>query len=233
MNLETFDWKNYEEFINYLFSLQDKKYRDFHFKLLKNNNIKLIGIKTPILKKIALSISKGNYLDFIKNNKHEYYEETLIHGLIISNTNNIDLLNDYLKYIDNWAVNDIVASSMKYFKKNQENGFILIKDYISSKNNWVVRFGYVLLLNYYINDLYIDEIIELIKKCNNNDYYVKMAVAWLISICFIKYKDKTIKLFENNNLDKFIINKSISKINDSYRVNKLDKKNIKKYRRIK
>ena len=199
MNLETFDWNNYKEFINYLFSLQDKKYRDFHFKLLKNDNIKLIGIKTPILKKIALSISKGNYLDFIKNNKHEYYEETLIHGLIISNTNNIDLLNDYLKYIDNWAVNDIVASSMKYFKKNQENGFILIKDYISSKNNWIVRFGYVLLLNYYINDLYIDEIIKLIKKCNNSDYYVKMAVAWLISICFIKYKYKTIKLFENNN----------------------------------
>lgn len=231
MNLETFDWNNYQEFINYLFSLQDKKYRDFHFKLLKNDNIKLIGIKTPILKKIALSISKGNYLDFIKNNKHEYYEETLILGLVISNTNNIDLLNDYLKYIDNWAVNDIVASSMKYFKKNQENGFILIKDYISSKNNWIVRFGYVLLLNYYINDLYIDDIIELIKKCNNSDYYVKMAVAWLISICFIKYKDKTIKLFENNNLDKFIINKSISKINDSYRVSKLDKKNIKKYKR--
>lgn len=230
MNLETFDWNNYQEFINYLFSLQDKKYRDFHFKLLKNGNIKLIGIKTPILKKIALSISKGNYLDFIKNNKHEYYEETLIHGLVISNTNNIDLLNDYLKYIDNWAVNDIVASSMKYFKKNQENGFILIKDYISSKNNWIVRFGYVLLLNYYINDLYIDYIMELIKKCNSSDYYVKMAVAWLISICFIKYKDKTIKLFQNNNLDKFIINKSISKINDSYRVSKLDKKNIKKYR---
>ncbi len=231
MNLETFDWNNYQEFINYLFSLQDKKYRDFHFKLLKNDNIKLIGIKTPILKKIALSISKGNYLDFIKNNKHEYYEETLILGLVISNTNNIDLLNDYLKYIDNWAVNDIVASNMKYFKKNQENGFILIKDYISSKNNWIVRFGYVLLLNYYINDLYIDDIIELIKKCNNSDYYVKMAVAWLISICFIKYKDKTIKLFENNNLDKFIINKSISKINDSYRVSKLDKKSIKKYKR--
>ena len=231
MNLESFDWnKNYNEFIKYLFSLQDIKYRDFHFKLLKDDNIKLIGIKTPVLKKIASSISKCDYISFINNNKHEYYEETLLHGIVIANTKDISLLDDFLKYIDNWAINDIVATSMKYFKYNQSDGLILIQNYIKNKNPWIMRFGYVLLLSFYVNDLYIDKVIGLIKLVNNDSYYVKMSIAWLISICFIKYKDKTIKLFENNNLDKFIINKAISKINDSFRVSKLDKEEIKKYK---
>ena len=93
-----------------------------------------------------------------------------------------------------------------------------------------MRFGVVLLLNYYINETYIDEVIKLVKSINNDNYYVKMAISWLISICYIKYKNKTIELFKNNDFDKFIINKSISKINDSHRVNKADKDLIKKYR---
>lgn len=231
MNLESINWnKDYNLFIDYLFTLQDIKYRDFHYKLLNNNNINLIGIKTPILRDISKKISKHNYLDFINNNKHKYYEEIIIHGLVIGYSNDIQLLDDYLKYIDNWAINDIVASNLKWFKKNQELGFKKIKKYILNNNPWIIRFGYVLLLNYYVNDDYIDEVINIIKSTTNDDYYVKMAVSWLISICFIKYKEKVIKLFENNNLDKFIINKSISKINDSYRVSKMDKDFIKKYR---
>lgn len=231
MNLENIDWnKEYNFFVKHLFNLQDIKYRDFHYKLLNNDKINLIGIKTPILRDISKKISKSNYIYFITNNKHKYYEEIIIHGLIIGYSNNIDLLDDYLKYIDNWAVNDIVASNLKWFKNNQELGFEKIKKYISNNNPWIVRFGYVLLLNYYINDDYIDKIIDMIKCNTNNQYYVKMAISWLISVCFIKYKDKIVELFENNNLDKFIINKSISKINDSYRVNKIDKEFIKKYR---
>ena len=231
MNLESINWnKDYNLFIDYLFTLQDIKYRDFHYKLLNNDKINLIGIKTPILRDISKKISKHNYLDFINNNKHKYYEEIIIHGLVIGYSNDIQLLDDYLKYIDNWAINDIVASNLKWFKKNQELGFKKIKKYILNNNPWIIRFGYVLLLNYYVNDDYIDEVINIIKSTTNDDYYVKMAVSWLISICFIKYKEKTIDLFKNNNLDKFIINKSISKINDSYRVNKIDKEFIKKYR---
>ena len=231
MKLEQFNWnKEYNKFIKYLFSLQDIKYKDFHYKLLNNNKINLIGIKTPILKEIALSISKGNYKEFIYNNTHKYYEETIIHGLIIGYKQDIISLNEFIKYIDNWATNDIVASNMKYFKNNQQNGLKYINQYISNKNPWIVRFGVVLLLNYYINETYIDEVIKLVKSINNDNYYVKMAISWLISICYIKYKNKTIELFKNNDFDKFIINKSISKINDSHRVNKADKDLIKKYR---
>ena len=70
MNFENINWnkQTYKEFIKYLFSIKDLKYAEFHSSLTKNNN--LIGIKTPILKQIAKSISKTNYIDFIKLNEH-------------------------------------------------------------------------------------------------------------------------------------------------------------------
>ena len=68
MNLENINWeKEYNKFIEYLFSLQDIKYKEFHFKLLNNDKINLIGIRTPILKKFSKDISKGNYGKFIEN----------------------------------------------------------------------------------------------------------------------------------------------------------------------
>ena len=62
--------------------LKNDEYREFHSGLGINKD-NLIGIKLPILKDIAKNISKGNYQEFIKYNTHQYYEEIMIHGLII------------------------------------------------------------------------------------------------------------------------------------------------------
>ena len=56
---------------------------------------------------------------------------------------------------------------------------------------------------------YIDEIFRKIEKITNEEYYVQMAIAWLISFAYIKQKEKTEKYLLNNNLDKFTLNKSI------------------------
>ena len=58
-----------------------------------------------------------------------------------------------------------------------------------------------------------------------------MARAWLLCECFIKYENETLKYLENNNLDKFTINKTISKIRDSFRVDKKTKDYILKFKR--
>ena len=115
MNLDNIKWNNdtYNEFIKYLFSIKDETYSKFHFKLLKNDKIDVIGIRTPILKEMAKKIAKTNYLDFIKLNKHKYYEETLLHGLVITYLKidfkeSIKLFNEYIKYIDNYIIRKYV-----------------------------------------------------------------------------------------------------------------------------
>ena len=65
---------------------------------------------------------------------------------------------------------------------------------------------------------------DLIK---HEGYYVKMGVAWTISICFVKFPIETMEYLKNNNLDKFTFNKSLQKITESFRVDSETKKIIK------
>ena len=165
--------KTYKKFIDYLYTLQDKKYKDFHFKLLKNDSIKLIGIRTNNLKLLAKQISKTNYDEFIKINTHETYEEVVIHGFILSFVKDFDkllkLLDDFVKYIDNWATNDLVSASLKQFKKNQEKGYNYILKCLNG-NDYMIRFGLTLLLNHYLNDDYIDKVLNISNNINNDNY---------------------------------------------------------------
>lgn len=228
------NYHNYNEFIKELYSLSDEKYRNFHSKIIKDNK-NLIGIRTPILKNIAKEISRGDYNNFIKNMKHNTYEEKIIHGLIIGYIKTdfdtvITYLDEFIKYIDNWAINDIVAANLKIFNKNQNKGFKVIEKYLKM-GDFYTRFGLVLLLDYYINDSYIDKVLDIAFNMKDDKYYVNMANSWLISICYIKYPDKTLKYLKNSKLDKFTHNKAISKICDSYKVSKKEKIEIKKLRK--
>lgn len=234
MNYLNINSDNYNLFIKELYNLQDLKYRDFHSKLLvKSDN--LIGIRVPILKDIAKKISKGNYKSFLKTVKSDTYEEIMIYGLVIGYIKEnydeiIKYLNNFIPLIDNWAINDTVAANLKIFKKDQEKGYEQIKKYLTG-STFSIRFGLVLLLDHYINDNYIDDVLNIAFNLKNDEYYVKMANSWLISICYIKYPNKTLKYLNNNSLDVFTHNKAISKICDSYQVDKRTKEKLKKLKK--
>ncbi len=232
MDIKTTKWNktNYQKFIKYLKSNSEIEYRKFNQKIIANKNIKIIGIRVPKLKEIAKEISKGNYIEFIKYNTHKYYEENTLHGLIlgyikIDETGLLKMLDQFIPFIDNWSTCDTVCANLKQFKKIDINK---INKYLNSSNPWSVRVGLVLLLDHYIKK---DNLNYIFNACNSiklDDYYVKMALAWLISICYIKCPENTLKYLKNNNIDKFTLNKTISKICDSHRISKLNKEKLKK-----
>lgn len=235
MEKEVWNKQKYNEFLNYLKSKEDLEYKKFHSGLGINNEY-LIGIRMPELKKIAQDISKTDYTSFIKYNTHNTYEEIIIHGLLIGNLkedfNNILILfKDFIKYVDNWAICDTTVANLHIWRKNQDNGYSFVKYCLNSKNEWSKRVGFVLLLDYYINDKYINEILDICSNFSTREYYVKMAIAWLISVCYIKYPNRTYKFLEDNQMSPWIQNKSIQKIRESLRVSKEDKNNLLKLKK--
>lgn len=227
--------KDYQQFIIYLKNNQDIKYKEFHQSLIKEN-INLIGIRTPILKQIAKNIHRGNYQSFLKQVTFTYYEETIIYGFIIGNIkrldgNTIKYINIYKNKIDNWATCDLFCSSLKIVKQHKQYFYSYIKENIKTNSEYIQRMCLVLLLNYYIEPTYLDDIFSLCNKYCNNSYYVNMSIAWLISYCYIKYKEETLKYLKNSKLDTFTYNKAISKIIDSHRVSKGEKEFIKTLKR--
>lgn len=236
MNLIKTHWckKDYKDFLKYLYTYQDLTYQKFHAKLTFSGNI--IGIKTPILKDISKQISKGNYPEFIKYSTNDTYEERLILGLVITYAkepfkNKLNLFDIYLEKIDNWALCDIVCANFKDFKRNLNDGFDYINKLLDSNSIWKIRVGIVLLLDYYINEEYLNTLFKICNSLNYEAYYVQMAVAWLISVCYVKYPNETKRFLMNNNLDKFTYNKAIQKIIESKRVSESEKEDLRKMKK--
>ena len=223
----------YKDFISYLKSLKDDKYKSFSSKIV-NTKYKMIGIKTPILRSISKDISKTNIESFFKMVGNTYYEEVLLYGLLLGHIKDKNTFDRYLypfiKKIDNWAICDTCISSFKIMKKD-ESYYDVACSLLKEKDEFTIRVGLIIILDYYINDKYIDDIFKRVDSINSDYYYVNMAISWLISVCFIKYRDKALNYLKNNNLDKFTYNKAISKICDSYRVSISDKDVLKEMRK--
>ena len=206
-----------------LFNNQDIKYRDFNSKLIPNiDKDKIIGVRMPILRKIAKDIYLNNYIDeFLSELPHKYQEENILHGLILGlKYKDIDILLDkldiFLPYIDNWAVTDVISS--KIFKKYPDKVYDRVKIWLNSEYEYVIRFGVVTLLQFYLDDNFKLEELELVNEIDSDYFYVRMAIAWFYSFALIKQYDRTIGYFEDRVLDKWIHNKSIQKAIESYRI---------------
>lgn len=218
-----------------LYEKQDLKYKEFHAGLCPNVD-KIIGVRVPELRKMAKRIATTNYTEFLENAKDEYYEELLLQGLVIgyakiSIQDTFKYLEEFVPKINSWAVCDTTCSNLKITQKHMKEMWQFLEQYINSQKEYEIRFALVMYLNYYLTDEYIDEILQKIDKIENKEYYVQMAVAWLISFAYIKQKEKTEKYLYKNKLDKFTQNKSIQKICESFRVNDEDKEKLKKLKK--
>ena len=141
-----------------------------------------------------------------------------------------DLLNfidNYLVNIDNWATCDLICANLKMFKKNKNLGFNYLKNKVNSNNIWIQRFVIVMFLDYFLCDEYIDDVLKTISSIDTNEYYGEMAMAWLLATAYINYHDKVLSLLESGKISKNVINLTIKKSNESYRITKEKKELIK------
>lgn len=217
-----------EEIRQELIKLADDKYRSFHSNLCPGVE-NILGVRLPLLRKIAKSLSKEeDYYNYLNNGDTKYYEEIMIEGLIIGylktdNENRFNYIRNFIPKIDNWAICDSFCNNLKFTKKNINEVWNFILPYTSSENEFDIRFAIVMMLNFYIIEDYIDDVLNTLNNINHDGYYVKMAVAWAVSYAYIDFPQKTLAFLKNNNLDNFTYNKSLQKIIESTRVSKEDK----------
>ena len=214
-----------------LFANMDFEYKQFHTRLVPNiNPNRIIGVRIPVLRKIARKITDNSF-------DWEYYEECMLHGLYIgysrlSYDEKLNLLDEFVPKIDNWAVCDSVCSTLKFIDKNKASFLEYLKKYMFSENEYEKRFAIVVLMDYYITDEYADFVTDYLKSIKYDFYYVNMAAAWALSFVFIKYQNKVMPLLENAVLSDEINNMTVSKIRDSLRVDKATKEYIKQFKRV-
>lgn len=213
-----------------IFELADEKYKEFHSGLCPNTN-NIVGVRVPVLRNYAKELSRGDFRKYLANAKDEYYEEVMLQGMVIGLAKmeleeRLEYITKFVPKIDNWAICDVFCASLKFVNKNKEEVWKFVGQYLKSNKEFEIRFGVVMLLDFYITEDYIDRVIKILNEIKHEGYYVKMAVAWAISICYIKFPKETMELLRNNELDDFTYNKALQKIIESYRVSEEDKKMI-------
>ena len=224
-----------EEVKRQLNELAEPEYREFNKKLMPGTE-NVLGVRLPTLRKIAKQLAKGDYRLFLSEADESTHEETMLQGLVIGYAKmdmeeRMEYLKNFIPKITNWAVCDSCCMSYHFMENNREAWFSFLKDYWESEKEFEIRFAIVALFSHFAEQEYIHKIFEIFHSVQNDGYYVKMAVAWAISVFYVKFKEETTNFLGHNNLDVFTQNKAIQKIRESYRVSKEEKEQIKKFKR--
>ncbi|MEE1238091.1 MAG: DNA alkylation repair protein, partial [Turicibacter sp.] len=140
-------------------------------------------------------------------------------------------IKNFVPKIDNWSVCDSFCSGLKITKKHQQQFWPMITSYLSSDNEFEVRFGIVMMLNYYVDNKYVVDTLNHLEQVNHSGYYVRIAIAWAISVCYVQYPNLTLSYLKESQLDTFTYNKALQKICESLKSDQKTKELMKQLKR--
>lgn len=218
----------YQELLTELKNSADEKYRDFHKRLLKNENISVLGVKIPVLRKIA----KKYNVDELFTYPDDYYEVTFIKltaAALLPYEEFLKYVDECVPLIDNWATCDCFDA--KCIAKHREEFLPYINKYAQNAGEFYQRYALVTLLHFYVEENYLPLIFSLSESCDKTLYYVHTAVAWLVAEVLVKYYDAGVSFLLKNTLDKKTHNKAIQKACESFRLSDDRKKYLKGIKR--
>lgn len=220
-----------------LMELQDLNYRDFNAKLLPTvDKETIIGVRIPSIRNIAKEIAKEDPHTYLNLSQDLFYEEKMLRGMVIGYAKmefeeRLKYIKQFIPSIDNWSVCDSFCSGLKSTKNHQKEVWEFLLPYASSRDEYEARFAAVMLLNYFVDEQYIQQTLKVLDSIQNGKFYTQMAVAWAISICYIKYPNSTETYLQTSTQDCFTYNKALQKIIESNRTNADIKEKIKKMKR--
>jgi len=175
----------------------DEEYKNFIVRSANDQTVEYIGVRVPKLRTVAQEIAKDDWREFLRQNTWRTHEEKLLVCLLPKYIRPKLVLSELLSYFEevtpylsNWALTDTLATKYAQFQEDKQESYKKIVDYVLSDQMWIVRFGVVLLMNNFLDDEYIDGALILVKNVKTDEYYVKMAIAWLLAEASIRYQDK-------------------------------------------
>ncbi len=224
-----------ENLLNELFGLADEDYRRFSAALLPDAE-PLIGVRLPVLRRIARRIAGQDWRRFMARTDCHYFEERMLQAMVLgyAKADADELLahiSAFVPRISNWSVCDSFCSGLKLARRHRDCLWDFLQSYLSSCEEYEVRFGVVMLLDYYIDEAYIDRVLQKLDQIRHEAYYAQMAVAWALSVCYIRFPERTLAYLKVSGLDDFTYRKALQKIIESHRVERREKEMIRSLKR--
>lgn len=223
-----------EEIRKTLFEYADEKYAEFTAKLIPGfDKYYFIGVRTPELKSMAKQFATNASIDeFLNDLPHKYYEENNLHAFIISQTKDVDVavkqVENFLPYVNNWATCDQMR--IKVFSKKGASLRKVFYRFVESDKVYTVRFGVGMLMSCCLGDDFIEEDVKKLLEITNDDYYVKMMIAWYLATALAKNYSEVLPYIQAKTFSDWIHNKAIQKAVESRRITEEQKVYLKSYK---
>ena len=239
---------NGAELVKRLLENQDLKYRDFHASLLPNIDKKsIIGVRVPTMRKIAkefvTSATPAELDKFLNKLPHKYFEENQVHLFVVERIKDreecLRRIEQFLPYIDNWAVCD--GKSPKALLKDEAQFLERIQAWIKSNHPYTVRFGVNMLMNYFLDERFDKRFLKWVAgideslfnddgraECPTDRYYVQMEIAWYFATALAKQWDAAFPYIKGRKFSAWTHAKTIQKACESYRITAEQKEILRK-----
>lgn len=196
----------------------------------------MLGVRLPLLRKLAAEIARGDWRAYLAEGEDRYFEETMLRGMIIGRARGplsemLSLAADFVPRIDNWSVCDSFCAGFAHAKRCPEAVWDFLLPYLRDERTYYARFGAVMLLDHFVDRAHLERVLALLDAIRARDYYASMAVAWAVSVCYVKFPQRTRDYLHNCRLDDATYNRAIQKIVESRRVDGADKAGLRAMKR--
>ena len=215
--------------------LAEEEYRLFSGKLLPDID-NILGVRLPLLRGMAKQLVKQDWRAYLLTAQDDSMEEIMLQGMVIGYARcapeeRLEFIRGFVPKINNWSVCDSFCNGLKFTEKNKELVWDFLQPYTQSDKEYEVRFAVVMLLCHFLDEEYIDRVFPVFDSVTHPGYYVKMAVAWAVSACYVRFPQQTMAYLQKNRLDDVTYNKALQKITESLKVDKATKEKIRAMKR--
>ena len=192
----------------------------------------VLGIRMADLRALARRIARQDaayYLQAVENaserEQSPYMEARTLHGLVLGYIKPTSV-DDYLAHvarwvqrINSWSVCDAfqLADARRLLAEHNDRIWDFAGERLDSDHEYTVRFAVVLLMLYFIEADHITAVLDRLCAVRHEGYYVRMAVAWAVAECYIRFPENTLPIFEQHRLPLWTHNKALQKIRESLR----------------
>ena len=190
----------------------EEEYRLFTGRLVESR-YPLLGVRLPLLRQQAKELLKQYEEEALNRLDDSSFEMIMLQGFVIAGlkkplTEKRELLYRHLLKCDNWSLIDSLATSFKGRGRQSEEMYDFISSLKEDEHPYVRRFVLVMMQKY-LDDDHIADIMDYCRQLGNDEYCVEMATGSLSETAY-RY--------------------ARGKINDSYRITEEKKKEYREAR---
>lgn len=230
--------------------VQDGHYRLWHTRVINPPDAEVVmGVRTPDIRSLCRNLYRQGKAEGLIRSFEALpswslsHEELMVWGGLVNTLQcpleqKLDMLGRFVPAIDNWAVCDFFCSGAKWIAKGERSiVWERIKGYFTSLREFEVRFAVVAGMVYFLDEKWRDNVLTAIASIDyenirsayspgqvsgNPPYYVRMAVAWLLSRLLALDAPYAREAIASGNFPKDIVGMYVRKAKDSFVTRNID-----------